>query len=95
MWRVQFEKLPGEDRWTNPLMGWTSTGDPLSNMGIQFPTKEAAVEYAERNGYAFAVLEPETEKQSVRRIAPFGRSMVHHWDHDGLPVYDGDEPKKA
>lgn len=56
-------------------------------MGISFPNKEAAMEYAERNGYNYEVVEPEREKRNVRRIAPFRRSMVHHWRHD-MPVYD-------
>lgn len=72
--------------------GWTSTGDPLSNMGMSFPTKEAAVAYAERNGFDFAVTEPEKERQSLRSIAPFKRAMVHHWRHEA-PVYDGDSTK--
>lgn len=92
MWRVQFEKVPGDDRWTNPLMGWTSTGDPLSNMGLPFPTKEAAVEYAERNGYDFTVVVPEEESKNIRKIAPFQRAMVHHWNHK-VPVYEGEDEK--
>ncbi|CAN8061854.1 unnamed protein product [Agarophyton chilense] len=90
MWKMSFEKLEGDDRWTNPLMGWTSTGDPLSNMGMSFPSKEAAIHYAERNGYEFVTAEPAEEKQHVKPIAPFKRSMVHHWRHSGTPVYDGD-----
>eukprot|EP00173_Palmaria_palmata_P002748 Plantae.Rhodophyta-Palmaria_palmata.ctg28576.p1 GENE.Plantae.Rhodophyta-Palmaria_palmata.ctg28576~~Plantae.Rhodophyta-Palmaria_palmata.ctg28576.p1 ORF type:complete len:174 (-),score=11.59 Plantae.Rhodophyta-Palmaria_palmata.ctg28576:172-621(-) len=91
MWHVKFDKVSGNDRWTNPLMGWTSTSDPLSTLGMTFPTREAAVEYAERNGYEYKVSEPEEEKQAVRNIAPFARSMSHHWDHTGVPVYDNDK----
>lgn len=92
MWKMQFEKIEGDDRWTNPLMGWTSTGDPLSNMGMPFPTKEAAMKYAERYGFEYNVIEPEEEKQQVRKIAPFKRAMVHHWRHEA-PVYDGETAK--
>ncbi|PXF46858.1 NADH dehydrogenase [ubiquinone] iron-sulfur protein 4, mitochondrial [Gracilariopsis chorda] len=90
MWKMTFEKIEGDDRWTNPLMGWTSTGDPLSNMGMAFPTKEAAIQYAERNGYGFTVVEPAQEKPHLKPIAPFKRAMVHHWRHSGTPVYEGD-----
>lgn len=72
--------------------GWTSTGDPLSNMGMPFPTKEAAVEYAKRNGYEFSVVEPEAERKVVRPIVPFKRAMVHHWRHEA-PVYEADTSK--
>lgn len=85
-WKMQFEKMSGaEDRWTNPLMGWTSTSDPLSTLGMSFPSKEAAMEYATRNNYEYKVFEPEAEKQTVRNIAPFKRAMSHHWDHTGVP----------
>lgn len=85
-WKMQFEKMSGaEDRWTNPLMGWTSTSDPLSTLGMSFPSKVAAMEYATRNNYEYEVFEPEAEKQTVRNIAPFKRAMSHHWDHTGVP----------
>lgn len=62
-------------------------------MGMPFPSKEAAIAYAERNGYEFTVTEPEEEKQAKRPIQPFKRAMVHHWRHDSVPVYEGDTPK--
>ncbi|KAL3867344.1 hypothetical protein ACJMK2_044553 [Sinanodonta woodiana] len=46
-WRIEFET---RERWENPLMGWTSTADPLSNMIVNFSSKEAAVEFCEKNG---------------------------------------------
>lgn len=56
-------------------------------MGMAFPTKEAAIEYAERYNYKYLVVEPEQEKQAVRPIAPFKRAMVHHWRHE-QPKYE-------
>lgn len=89
LWKAEFEKKEGADRWTNPLMGWTSTGDPLSNMGMNFPSKEAAVDYANRNGFGFVVYEPEQEKKNVRSISAYKKSMVHHWAHKA-PIYEQD-----
>mmetsp|Transcript_4521 Transcript_4521/g.9727 ORF Transcript_4521/g.9727 Transcript_4521/m.9727 type:complete len:186 (-) Transcript_4521:276-833(-) len=86
-WRAEFEKIEGADRWTNPLMGWTSTADPLSNMGIAFPTKEAAIEYANRYGYKYSVFEPEQSKENLRKFSAYGKSMVHQWRHKP-PVFD-------
>ena len=62
-------------------------------MGMSFPTKDAAISYAERNGYEFAVVEPEEEKHAVRPILPFKRAMVHHWRHEA-PVYEEDNRKE-
>jgi len=59
VWKIQWEDEQTE-RWTNPLMGWTSTRDPLSNthMTMEFSTKEDAVRFAQRNGWKFEVVEP-------------------------------------
>lgn len=45
-------------RWENPLMGWTSTGDPYSNVGdagLCFDSEEAARSFAERHGWQYMV----------------------------------------
>ena len=31
-WKIEFE---ARQRWENPLMGWASSGDPLSNMQVK------------------------------------------------------------
>ena len=48
-WKVEI--LHNKKRWGNPLMGWTSTRDPLqlSNIG-SFPTKESAMAWCTQNG---------------------------------------------
>ncbi|RYG64013.1 hypothetical protein EON64_14825 [archaeon] len=30
-WQISWKNM-ATDRWSNPLMGWTSTADPLSNV---------------------------------------------------------------
>jgi NADH dehydrogenase (ubiquinone) Fe-S protein 4 len=48
-WKISF---PEEEKnhWANPLMGWTATKDPVSNLHIRFDTKEAAVAYCKQHG---------------------------------------------
>uniref|UniRef100_A0A8V0YN06 NADH dehydrogenase [ubiquinone] iron-sulfur protein 4, mitochondrial n=1 Tax=Gallus gallus TaxID=9031 RepID=A0A8V0YN06_CHICK len=46
-WKMEFDN---RERWENPLMGWASTADPLSNMVLTFSTKEDAIAFAEKNG---------------------------------------------
>uniref|UniRef100_W5MJ76 NADH dehydrogenase [ubiquinone] iron-sulfur protein 4, mitochondrial n=1 Tax=Lepisosteus oculatus TaxID=7918 RepID=W5MJ76_LEPOC len=46
-WRLEFDT---RERWENPLMGWASTADPLSNMVLSFSSKEDAIAFAEKNG---------------------------------------------
>ncbi|XP_063626735.1 NADH dehydrogenase [ubiquinone] iron-sulfur protein 4, mitochondrial [Cydia splendana] len=58
-WQMEFDN---RQRWENPLMGWTSTGDPLSNMKVQFKTPKEAIEHCEKNGWAWFLDVPKTEK---------------------------------
>lgn len=51
-WQITWKHT---ERWSNPLMGWTSTADPMSNVKLSFETKEAAIAFAERNGWKFEV----------------------------------------
>eukprot|EP00064_Thunnus_orientalis_P006971 superscaffoldBa00000749_g6990 len=46
-WKMDFDT---RERWENPLMGWASTADPLSNMVLSFSSKEDAIAFAEKNG---------------------------------------------
>ena len=50
-WRMQWEDAQTQ-RWTNPLMGWTSTNDPLSNthMTVEFDSAEDAARFCQDNG---------------------------------------------
>jgi NADH dehydrogenase (ubiquinone) Fe-S protein 4 len=46
-WRLAFEN---RERWENPLMGWGSSGDPLSSLHMEFGSKEDAIVYCQRMG---------------------------------------------
>mmetsp|Transcript_6001 Transcript_6001/g.18069 ORF Transcript_6001/g.18069 Transcript_6001/m.18069 type:complete len:193 (-) Transcript_6001:163-741(-) len=90
-WHLKFVKKDAHsDRWTNPLMGWTSTADPLSNLDVSFATQKAAIEFAERNGFTYTVEDRPPEKENVRSFQAFGKSMVHQWRHNQIPVYEDD-----
>src|ERR1700754_590773 len=47
-WRLEFE--PRSAPFLDPLMGWTGGSDPLRQLALSFPTLDAAVAYAERQG---------------------------------------------
>ena len=45
-WIIEYiTKKPG----INPLMGWESSTDTLSELKLEFSTKESAIDYAKRN----------------------------------------------
>ncbi|KAF6004246.1 NADH dehydrogenase Fe-S protein subunit 4 ndufs4 [Cyanidiococcus yangmingshanensis] len=87
LWKAEFEVQDGFGRWTNPLMGWYSSGDPLSQTTLTFSSKEAAIQYAEKYGFQYIVYDPHEEPIHERKIVPFGRAMVHHWRHEAIPQY--------
>jgi len=39
-------------------MGWASTDDTLSQVQLEFETKEQAIAYAQKNGVEYQVFEP-------------------------------------
>ncbi|CAN0527600.1 unnamed protein product [Ectocarpus sp. 8 AP-2014] len=36
-------------------MGWTSTGDPMSNMQLSFSTPEQAIKFCQKRGWKYEV----------------------------------------
>ncbi|KAG7034286.1 NADH dehydrogenase [ubiquinone] iron-sulfur protein 4, mitochondrial, partial [Cucurbita argyrosperma subsp. argyrosperma] len=54
-WKINFMST---QKWENPLMGWTSTGDPYANVGdsaLSFDSEEAAKEFADKHGWEYVV----------------------------------------
>ena len=51
-----------DDPTINPLMGWESSSDTLSELKIDFNTKEMAIEYAKKNKIEYELIEPQNRK---------------------------------
>ena len=66
-WLLEFE--PAAPRATEPLMGWTSSPDTAQQVRLSFASKEAAVAYAERNGIAYQVIEPQAPRLRIKAYA--------------------------
>uniref|UniRef100_A0A9J7YKA9 NADH dehydrogenase [ubiquinone] iron-sulfur protein 4, mitochondrial n=2 Tax=Cyprinidae TaxID=7953 RepID=A0A9J7YKA9_CYPCA len=62
-WKMDFDT---RERWENPLMGWASTADPLSNMVLSFSNKEDAIAFAEKNGWRYDITEKRVPKPRVK-----------------------------
>ncbi len=60
-WVLEFE--PEQPRKIDPLMGYTTSGDMKSQIRLTFETKEEAIAYAEREGLAYCVQEPNQPKR--------------------------------
>ena len=46
----------------NPLMGWESSTDTLSEIRLEFSTKDLAIEYAKKNKIEFEIIESKNRK---------------------------------
>lgn len=66
-WKLGFETL---SKWENPLMGWTSSADPLENMGrslLSFYTKEEAIAFCKKHGWEYTVEEPNVRRTTRQK----------------------------
>ncbi|MDQ2879299.1 MAG: ETC complex I subunit [Pseudomonadota bacterium] len=52
-WMLEF--APAEAKQPDPLTGWAGSGDTRDQIRLGFPTRDAAIAYAEREGLAFTV----------------------------------------
>ena len=59
LWVLEFEV---KNTGINPLMGWETSSDTLSELNLEFSTKELAIEYAKKNKIDFEIIEPKTRK---------------------------------
>ena len=58
-WILEYET---KDPTKNPLMGWESSSDTLSELKLEFPTKESAINYAKKKRIDYELIEPKKRK---------------------------------
>jgi hypothetical protein len=58
-WLLEFKT---KDTGINPLMGWESSTDTMSELKLEFSTKELAVEYAKKNKIKYDLIEYNKKK---------------------------------
>lgn len=62
-WKLLFERR--SPLRIEPLMGWTEDDDPLAQVDLSFPSADAAVAYARRQGLDYTVLGPPVHELHV------------------------------
>ena len=65
-WILTFET---KNTKTNPLMGWESGEDTLSEVVLKFSSKEKAIEYAKKNNILYQVIEPKKSNFIIKSYA--------------------------
>ena len=63
-WVLEF--APGEARRTDPLMGWTSSGDTQAQVRLRFDSQAKAEAYAKAHDIDYIVLPPKTRRPNLR-----------------------------
>ena len=65
-WIIEFNT---KNTGINPLMGWESSTDTMSEVKLEFTSKELAINYAKKNKIDFEIIEPQKRKLSKKSYA--------------------------
>ena len=65
-WILEFEI---KDPTKNPLMGWESSNDTLSELNLEFTSKELAINYAKKKKIIYEIIEPKKRKTVKKSYA--------------------------
>ena len=65
-WILEFET---KDPTSNPLMGWESSSDTLTELRLEFSTKELAIDYAKKKKIDYEIIEPKKRKTIIKSYA--------------------------
>ena len=55
-WLLEFDTL---NTGIDPLMGWVTSKDTMSEVKLEFLTKEQAINYAKKNNVDYYIVEPQ------------------------------------
>ena len=58
-WLLEFDTL---NTGINPLMGWESSRDTMSEVKLEFSTKDQAISFAKKNNIDYYIIEPQERK---------------------------------
>tara|TARA_B100001013_G_scaffold114_1_gene83 strand:+ start:178 stop:456 length:279 start_codon:yes stop_codon:yes gene_type:complete len=58
-WLLEFDTL---NTGINPLMGWETSKDTMSEVKLEFSTKEQAINFAKKNNIIYYIVEPQKRK---------------------------------
>ena len=65
-WLLEFDTL---DTGINPLMGWETSQDTMSEVKLEFPSIKQAINYAKKNNIDYYVVEPQKSKIIMKSYA--------------------------
>jgi hypothetical protein len=75
-YRAETARIP------EPLMGWVSAGDTTNQVRIPFDTRDEAVAFAKKHGFAYTVVDPHERKPKPKAYADnFAFDRKINWTH--------------
>lgn len=66
-WHLKYEKESANV--VDELMGWQGTSDMKQELFLKFPTKEAAIQYAENENIEYILKEPKVRAIKIQSYA--------------------------
>ena len=79
-WLLEFESET--PRTVDPLMGWISNADTSPQVRMYFDTREEAIDFARRQGFAFQVIDRKEPKRVIKAYADnFSANRKRPWTH--------------
>jgi hypothetical protein len=87
-WILEFE--PTRPPEIEPLVGWVASDDPLCHVRIDFSSREAAVAFAERQGWRYTVIEPQAP-----RVRPQSYAQTLLRDAEGRLLPEATSPGES
>ena len=65
-WILEFDT---QNTGIDPLMGWETSRDTMSEIKLEFSSKEQAITYAKKNNIDFYIIEPQERKINKKSYA--------------------------
>ena len=62
-WILEFDTL---NNGINPLMGWETSEDTMSEVKLEFTTREEAINYSKKNNIDYYIIEPQKNKIKIK-----------------------------
>ena len=79
-WLLEYE--PAVPRRPDPLMGWIGSSDTQAQVRLTFPTREAAISYAEANAIPYDLELPHERRVKPKAYADnFRYGRIDNWTH--------------
>mgnify|MGYP006243447267 CR=1 FL=1 len=63
------DRFKTKEETKNPLMGWESSSDTLTELKLEFSTKELAINYAKKKKIQYEIIEPRKRKTVKKSYA--------------------------